>query len=245
MLTLKKNAKPDLEISRVKCDGGLHPKLDNYEILSHMNRHDFCIVTGAPGSGKSSLIQSFYKSPKVFKKVFHQIILFAPASSRGSMVNDAFSKLPDNQVFHELTSETLAAAKEFLNDEDNTVFIFDDMAAGLRDSEIQRQLKELAFNRRHLHLSIQILTQSHMCVPPQLRRVCNNYICFKTSKQELEIIFRELVECRSGLEDTISKFCYDKKHQFIFFNVPTQQMYKGWDRIIFPNDDIQNDSDSE
>ena len=62
--------------------------LDEYEITKLMNRSNFALFLGKAGSGKSTLLISLLQSPSLFKKVYHNIILFCPPNSRASTKND-------------------------------------------------------------------------------------------------------------------------------------------------------------
>ncbi len=33
------------------------------------------------------------------------------------------------------------------------------------------------------------------------------------------------------------RMAYDKKHNFLFINVPSQRMFKNWDELIFKSDE--------
>jgi ribosome biogenesis GTPase A len=53
------------------ADGGrrvaLSDKLDKYEVLAYLNTHSTNLVIGRPKSGKSSLLQSMFKSKHALK----------------------------------------------------------------------------------------------------------------------------------------------------------------------------------
>ena len=57
-------------------------------MLKNLNGFKFTAIIGKPGSGKTSLITAFLtgkKDKKVFRKVFNNIFLVMPRSSRESM----------------------------------------------------------------------------------------------------------------------------------------------------------------
>ncbi len=102
-ITIKQNIKPNLSHCEMICDKGLHPKLNEFELTKFMNSHETNLLIGRPGSGKTSLLYSLFKSRSLFNKVFHNIYLFQPSHSRASMKDNLFDKIPDNQKFNELT----------------------------------------------------------------------------------------------------------------------------------------------
>jgi GTP-binding protein EngB required for normal cell division len=55
-----------LEDTPMVVDGSLSDKLDKYEVLAYLNTHSTNFI-GRPKSGKSSLLQSMFKSKHALK----------------------------------------------------------------------------------------------------------------------------------------------------------------------------------
>ena len=72
MLTIKENTKPNLPLCEMNCDDILHEKLDKYDLTKFLNKHSTNLLIGKAGSGKTSLMYAFIKSPKLLKKVFQE-----------------------------------------------------------------------------------------------------------------------------------------------------------------------------
>ena len=115
MISVKNNKAPPLPMIHMNCDEPLHSKLDEYELTKFMNCHSTNLFLGKPKSGKSHLLQSLFKSPKIFRKVFHNIYVFRPSTSKLTVKDDIFDKLPEDQEYNELTLETLADVESKLN----------------------------------------------------------------------------------------------------------------------------------
>ena len=239
-ITIQHNDSPDLPQCEMNCDKGLHKKLNNYELSKFMNSHATNLFIGRPGSGKTSLLYSFFKSKELFAKVFHNIFLFQPSHSRASMKDKLFDKLPVEQLFSELNYENLSAVMETIKNEEskfNNCIIFDDMTAQLKNNDTLKLFKELVMNRRHLHTSIFFLVQTYHSIPKEIRRLFSNVFVFRVSKQELETIFEELVEKRKDCVLEVSKLVFDKPYNFLYFNTETQTLFKNWDSLQFKCDD--------
>ena len=235
MLSIKKNNKPDLTICRMNCDNGLHKKLDEYDLTRFMNGHHTNLFIGKPRSGKTSLLYSLFKSKKLFKKVFQKIYLFQPSASRSSMTDNIFSVLPEEQKFDDLTFDNLNRVMEEIKLEDkttNTCIIFDDMTAYLKNPDIKLLMKELIFNRRHLHVSIFFLVQTYKSIEKDIRKLFSNIFIFKVSKNELETIFEEIVEIDKKYIQPISSLVYDEPYKYLFINLESQRFFKEFDEII-------------
>ena len=240
-ITIQENEKPELKTCEMNCDSGLHKKLDKYELSRFLNCHSTNLLIGRPGSGKTSLLYSLFKSKELFKKVFHSVFLFQPSHSRASMKDKLFDQLPADQLYDELNYDNLSNVMDTIKAEDgkfNNCIIFDDMTAYLKNNDIFKLFKELVMNRRHLHTSIFFLVQTYHSIPKEIRRLFSNLFVFRVSKNELETIFEELVEKHKDSVLQISKLVFDKPYNFLYLNTETQTLFKNWDTIVFKNDDI-------
>jgi hypothetical protein len=231
MLSIKENKKPHLKVCEMVCDKGLHDKLNNYDLTSFLNNHSTTLMIGKPGSGKTSLLYSFFKSREIFKNTFDKIFLFQPSSSRISMKDKLFDKIPDEQKFNELNLENLNDVEDNLS-EYNNVIIMDDMGSYLKNADIKKKLKELVFNRRHKHLSIIFLVQTYLSIEKDIRKLFSNIFIFKSSKKEMETIFDELIELPKEYVLPIMKLVYDKPYNYLFINTDTQRLFSGFDEIL-------------
>ena len=240
-ITIQENEKPELKTCEMNCDSGLHKKLDKYELSRFLNCHSTNLLIGRPGSGKTSLLYSLFKSKELFKKVFHSVFLFQPSHSRASMKDKLFDQLPADQLYDELNYDNLSNVMDTIKAEDgkfNNCIIFDDMTAYLKNKDTFKLFKELVMNRRHLHTSIFFLVQTYHSIPKEIRRLFSNLFVFRVSKNELETIFEELVEKHKDSVLQISKLVFDKPYNFLYLNTETQTLFKNWDTIVFKNDDI-------
>ena len=235
-ITKKRNDAPSLSKCEMVCDGGLHEKLNNFELTKFLNSHETNLMIGRPASGKTSLLYSFFKSPKVFRKVFHNIYLFQPSHSRASMKDNIFEKIPQEQCYEELNYENLQSVMTTIKDEDkkyNNCIIFDDMTAYLKNGDVKQLLKELIFNRRHLRCTVIFLVQTWYSIEKDIRKLFSNIFCFRVSKQELSTIMDEVVESKAKYMNDIAKIVFDEPYKYLFINVNTQRLFDGFDELIF------------
>ena len=240
MIKIKVNDKPDLQHCEMNCDKGLHKKLNEYELSKFLNAHATNLFIGRPGSGKTSLLYSLFKSKELFAKVFHNIFLFQPSHSRASMKDKLFDKLPTDQKYDELNYDTLSEVMDIIKAEDskyNNCIIIDDMTAHLKNNDTFKLFKELVNNRRHLRTSIFFLVQTYHSIPKEIRRLFSNVFVFRVSKNELETIFGELVEKHKDCVLQISKVVFDEPYNFLYINTETQRLFKNWDELQFNDDE--------
>ena len=125
------------------CDTELDAKLDEFDLTKFMNCHSVNLIIGKPGSGKTNLLFSLFKSKKLLRKVFDKIFLFQPSLSRASMKDKLFNSLPEEQIHDELTLENLQMVDDMLETDGNNCIIMDDMGAYLKDNSTKKLLKQM------------------------------------------------------------------------------------------------------
>jgi|TARA_R110000851_G_scaffold261399_1_gene413904 hypothetical protein len=236
-ITLKVNTKPELEICKMNCDAGLDKKLERYELTKFLNKHSTTLFIGRPGSGKTSLVSSlFHKKGGPLNKIFHNVFLFQPSASGASMSDNIFETIPKEQQFNELNEENLQSVIDTIKSEDknfNNCIIIDDMSAYLKNKDIKKLLKELIFNRRHLHCSVYFLVQTWFSIEKDIRKLFNNIFLFKASRTEQENIFEEVLDdTKKDLIPQINKIVYDKPYKYLFIDTDTQRLFSGFDEIL-------------
>jgi len=236
-ITLKKHQKPDLPVCEMSCDKPLHEKLNKYEMTKTcMNKHHTCAIIGRPGQGKSSLVYSFFKSKNMLKKCFDTIFYICPANSMLSMSDNIFSKLPEDQIFNELDGDvldTIIQRAKDREDGDKIAIIIDDMASQLKNGDVQKALKQIAMNKRHLGIyATFILSQTSKSVPFEVRRLYDNIIVFKISPDEMESMFIETLPQYKDYSQAIQKMVYNKPHEYLVINTGSGRLFKKFDEII-------------
>ena len=240
-ISIKQLDKPPLTVCQMNCDDGLHPKLNEYELTKFLNAHQTALLIGKPRSGKTSLLYSLFKSQKLLKKTYHRIYIFQPAASRASMRDKIFDELPEDHLYEELSRENLETVLDMIkcdHKDHHQCIIFDDMTAYLKNKDTLQILKEMIFNRRHLHLSIFFLVQTWFSVPKDIRKLFNNIFVFKVSKNEMENVFEEVVEQKKDLIGRVCKLVYNEPYQYLFINTESQRLFKGFDELIVDGDDV-------
>jgi len=237
-LELKINKKPNLEVCKMGCDVELHPKLNKYEMTQCcFQKHKTTAVIGLPGSGKSSLVWSWFKSSKMLKKCFTRIYYICPANSQGSMEDNIFSKLPEEQIFHELDGNVLQDIINYCKSsekDEKICIIIDDMASQLKNVDVQKCLKEISMNKRHMHVfQTIIMSQTWRSLPKEVRRLLDGIFLFKTGVDDLKGIFDEVLESYKHLAMEIQKMVFDKKHEYLYISLGDGRLFKCFDEIIF------------
>lgn len=245
MIRIKKNEEIPLDIPQFSCDeNAVGEHMNEHPLTQLMNVYGFLCVIGRPGSGKTSLTISLMtqKKPKIYRKTHHHMIILMPHNSIGSLKNNPFKVLPDENIYGELTESNIREIYERIDDYskegEKTLLFIDDMTADLKKSKyIENILKRIIYNRRHLKCNVIITAQSYSNIPLDIRKNITNCILFKPAKKEIEILFDELVESKKDTFNEVMRIAYDQKHNFLFVNIPSQRMFKNWDELIFKVDE--------
>jgi len=241
MVKLKENNKPHLTKIKFECDNEIHKKLNEFELTKDfMNKSNTTVFIGRQGSGKTSLMVNFVKS--LYKKCFHEIIVFMPNTSRKSLSNNIFDKnLDENQIYEELNQQNISLVYEKLKDNSQngyrTLIIYDDVQKALKDNSVLLSLKNIIANQRHLKVVNFILIQNYFSMEKSLRELINNIILFKLNKSQTEKIFNEVVETAKDKFTEIRNLVFNEPYQWMFINCSSQRIFKGFDEIIYDDDE--------
>ena len=193
-------------------------------------------ISGAPGSGKSSLwyamllskpTQSKPKDKRYYNNFFDRVEIIS--NSLSTIPLDKF-KLPEDQLHDSYSDDILLDIIDNIKADENynSLIVIDDCIRDLTKSKV---LCSLLQNRRHLtqnpnkkgnaNLSIWITGQKFNMLPLALRTALSHCCIFKsTNNQERKFIKDELM---GGLnpddQDEILEVCWDKPYGFVFIDV--------------------------
>ena len=185
----------------------------------------FMLICGRPGSGKTSLILNLIcKIGKMFNKKFDKVFVFSP--SLLTMKDDPFGDLPEEQVHNELTLTNFSKALDDISGTgEKILFILDDVVNDMKRMDMQTLLSKALMNRRHLagaggSASFIITTQVYNKIPAPIRKTASHIILYHTkNKKEIDTIFDELIIIPQKDFYEILKYCFDKRHNFIYIDV--------------------------
>ncbi len=207
-------------------------------------------VVGRPGSGKTSLainlIAEKSKGHRVYFRKFDHVNVLMPKGSLASLKDNPFESLPEDDVQHEFTLENLLAIEQKCEERrqedppEKTLLFIDDLAADMRCyGDLEKIFKRLAYNRRHLRLSIINCVQRLSAIPKPVRATFSHLLFFKSTKTENEIMYKELIDIPKQKYIDLCEHCFQSKHDTIFVNLNELDFYHNFNRIegfIDPNE---------
>lgn len=234
-----KNLEPDMKRPTFLVDGKLHPDLDEYSLLSTLNKSHFCAFISKPQGGKTSMIVALLNSkpPNGFKGIFDRIYLVMGKNSRDSIKGSFFdTKLNPERIYDELNYENLSIIYENIQNDSSkgmrSLLILDDVQAQLKNPEVAKLLLHMSANRRHIKLNIWVALQNYITCPRQIRMLFTSIFLFHVSKKELNNINDEHLEIDKDIFNDVVKLCFKNPHDFMFVNTELHKLYCNWDEIV-------------
>ena len=160
----------------------------------------------------------------MFNKKFDKVYVFSP--SLLTMKDEPFGDLPEEQVNSDLTLTNFSKALDDIKGTgEKILFILDDVVNDMKRMDMQTILSKALMNRRHLagaggSASFIITTQVYNKIPAPIRKTASHIILYHTkNKKEIDTIFDELIIIPQKDFYEILKYCFDKRHNFIYIDV--------------------------
>jgi hypothetical protein len=155
MFWIETQSKLQLRAPDFLCDKPIHKQVEP----PPPNCPFFMAIIDRAGSGKTSMMFNILTSYQAYKKASHTVHNVMPIHSVALLKKNVFKN--HSRIHDELTWSVLdgilESVKEDAEEKINSLLIFDDVTASLKDKGLQQLLKQTIFNRRHYRLSIMIL----------------------------------------------------------------------------------------
>jgi len=215
---------------QMKCDKCITDAKGRSVAAPLMQTSHFYIISGASGSGKSNLIVNLLKSNKTtkdkthkksYRNMFNNIILVSPSAH--TIKDSPLENISDDQKVDSLSDEVFDLVNLMTDDgvEENkhTLLILDDISSQLRMKENEKILNQLIKNRRHLNLSIWIVTHKSTDASPALRSNANLIFLFRPkTTREIDTIQSEYMMMSKQRADEIMNAAYKDRYDFLLLD---------------------------
>ena len=202
------------------------------------NRNGFIwVLTGSGGSGKSSLLLNFFKSPTLYKNKFHNIFYICPMSSYLSVEKHPFEK--HDKVYHELTPDLLDdiynQLKEIKTNSEEPEYscvIFDDVADALKDNEIVKKLSKMLIKVRHLSCAFIFCLQSYYLLEKTIRKQLTNITIFKPKNaEEWASIAKEILHMNKDDGNMLYDYVFNAPYNHLDIDTVEDKLYKNFNYL--------------
>jgi len=195
-----------------------------------MQTSHFYIISGASGSGKSNLIVNLLKSNKTtkdnkhkksYRNMFNNIILVSPSAH--TIKDSPLENISDDQKFDSISDEVFdlvdLMTEDSVEENKHTLLILDDVSSQLRMKENEKRLNQLIKNRRHLNLSIWIVTHKVTDASPALRSNANLIFLFKPkTTREINTIQEEYMMMSKSQAESLMNAAYKDRYDFLLLD---------------------------
>ena len=184
-------------------------------------------ISGASRSGKTTLLVNLISKRakqgirQSYIKLFDDIVIVSP--SRHTLKKDIFEDIDENKKFDNLDPEVIDFVYELTNknqeEDTHTLLILDDVSVLLKNPTIEKDLVNLANNRRHRNLSIIFITQIFNQAPPPLRKNLDLLMLFKPkTRQEQESLIKDYFTMKREQVLELFNFVYKSRFDFMIID---------------------------
>jgi len=244
----------DLAVSKIqmKCDKCITDAKGRSVAAPLMDTSHFYIISGASGSGKSNLIVNLLKSNKTtkdnkhkksYRNMFNNIILVSPSAH--TIKDSPLENISNDQKFDSISEEVFELVDSMTDDaiqeNKHTLLILDDISSQLRMKENEKILNQLIKNRRHLNLSIWIVTHKVTDASPALRSNANLIFLFRPkTTREIDTIQSEYMMMSKQRADEIMNAAYKDRYDFLLIDTSLRtgsdfRYFRNYSELIFKN----------
>ena len=223
---------PKTNRNKVICDS-IKPPLPNKVFTA--------LISARPNSGKSVLCESLIS--KQYKKCFDSVIICVPPTSRSCFENSCLEHVDEAKTFDELNEETVEEIYDLIvenrdkgddeGEEYYSLLLLDDQQVALKSKMVEKRIRGILANYRHLNCVVLCCVQNYMSVPKQCRDLFRCLFQFATpSRIERQRIHDEWA---GSLDNTqfseLVDYVWDKKHNFLFCDRQTDTFHKNLNRL--------------
>jgi len=215
---------------QMKCDKCITDAKGRSVAAPLMQTSHFYIISGASGSGKSNLIVNLLKSNKTtkdkthkksYRNMFNNIILVSPSAH--TIKDSPLENISDDQKFDSISDEVFdlvdLMTEDSVEENKHTLLILDDVSSQLRMKENEKRLNQLIKNRRHLNLSIWIVTHKVTDASPALRSNANLIFLFKPkTTREINTIQEEYMMMSKSQAESLMNAAYKDRYDFLLLD---------------------------
>ena len=216
-----KNKNIQIEEVKMTCDQEIK------HLEKPLQSNFFYMMIGGPGSGKTNLIVNLIsRKGKFYYKKFDRIEFWSPSQHTISKK----LKLPDERFHNNLDFDEMEIIINSLKPDTKSLFIFDDCVSSLKKN-IQIFLR-LIYNRRHLNISIMLVSQVYNKIPAEIRKCASMLFFFHSNnKKEIDTIFDDFISLSRDDFKFICGLVFKKAHSFLLIDTLTDKYYSNFDEI--------------
>ena len=199
----------------------------------------FMAILGMPGSGKTSFAVSLLTDKNAYRGKFNNVELVLPASSLASIGNKAIQN--HDKVHHDLDYDTLEGihrrAEEATKEGETTLVLIDDFSASLKQNDLQKLFKHVVLARRHLRMSVMMISQTYNSIPLNLRKNLSWITMFRpVNKAEYRGIFSELIWMEEKKADALMAWLFREPYDFLLLDVTRNLFHRRFDQIAIKDE---------
>lgn len=191
------------------------------------------VIVGAPGSGKTSLIEDMLYNTKCLYKKFDLVLFVIPYI-------EAFTiEIPEDRHTSTLSiswiKDRIEQEKQIRNIP-RVLVILDDVVSSINKDHLNPELIDFFFNRRKMiqgsEVSILCTTQKFTLFPAKYRSCLQWIVGFNLNPEDMKIIKQQhIYDCPAHLTSVLSAH-FRKRYNFVFIKLDKFGLFLNFDRQI-------------
>jgi len=165
--------------------------------------------------------------------------------SAHTIKDSPLENISDDQKFDSISEDMFdlidSMTEDGVEENKHTLLILDDVSSQLRTKENEKMLNQLVKNRRHLNLSIWIVTHKVTDAPPSMRSNANLIFLFnpKTNKEVLTIQEEYMMMPKTRATELMDA-AYKDRYDFLLIDTSLRtgsdfRYFRNYSELIFKN----------
>lgn len=201
------------------------------------------LISAKPNSGKSVLCESLIS--KQYRRCFDSVIVCMPPTSRSCFENSCLQHADPAKVFDELNEDTVEDIYELIvstrdeGDEQDppeerySLLLLDDVQSAMRNKDVERRIRGILANYRHLNVVVLCCVQSMMSVSKQCRDLFRCLFQFADpSRLVRQRIHDEWAGCMTKEQFAeLLAYVWDRKHSFLYVDREKNTFHKNFNLL--------------
>jgi ABC-type lipoprotein export system ATPase subunit len=235
-----------LHVEKTKDNDGIPNPLPNFE-----SRSNFIMSVIAPtGSGKSVLISNLIR--KYYYQVFDKIYFCSSNVAERNGIQKVYDKsyekieFDELRIFPTINNEIIDYIQKDIEADDDfndspedfhSLLVIDDLITEVNSSKNKNIIK-FVLKSRHLNCSVIIVSHKMNFLPTIIRNNLTDIVLYRSkSKQEIETIYKNLIDLPEDKFIAIYNYATKEKHHFLYskLNTNPQKYYADFNEEFILN----------
>ena len=165
---------------------------------------------------------------------FNLLLLIQLGPNRGGR-RAASRRLASCELTPDILNKILVDVKKTAAAGGNSCVFLDDVAYALKERPVERLLRELFFNARHLHCCIFLVSQTLRSIPSKVRLAASHVLAFEPANRlEANVLASEFICLDPKSAGALFVQCFNNKHDHLLIHTAERKVYSNFNQVEIP-----------